>query len=159
MKDEADPIELSIQGEHNVSLPRQRLWESLNDPEVLRRCIRGCDQVERINDNEFCAIFKFRLGPLKKEFRAKLNVVNTNPPGEYQLMSSMDAGIGGRLTGNADVWLEELGIQDTRLKYSAHVIVEGWIGELGVKLLGNTAERYMQRFFKRMVTVIEEQKR
>jgi carbon monoxide dehydrogenase subunit G len=84
-------------------------------------------------------------------------VVKTSPPEEYQLVSSMDAGIAGKLNGVADVQLEALGTQETRLRYRATIDVEGWIGELGVKLLGSTAEGYMQRFFDRMIENIDTQ--
>jgi carbon monoxide dehydrogenase subunit G len=152
-----DPVDLSIAGEHIVHLSRQKLWESLNDPEVLQRCVKGCNRVEQVKEDEFCAVFNIRVGPVHKEFSARLNVVETSPPGEYQLVASMDAGVAGKLKGVADVQLEALGSQETRLRYWATVDVEGWIGGLGVKLLGNTAERYMQRFFDRMIATIDEQ--
>ena len=157
MNDKDDPVELSIAGEHSVHFSRQQLWESLNDPEVLQRCIKGCNRVDQIKEDEFCAVFKIRVGPVRKEFHANLNVIEISPPGEYRLISSMDAGIGGKMNGVADVHLEALSLQETKLRYRATVNVEGWIGELGVKLLGNTAERYMQRFFDRMIAIIDEQ--
>ena len=157
MKGKDNPVDLSIAGEHIVHLSRHQLWESLNDPAVLQRCIKGCNRVEQVQEGEFCAVFKIRVGPVHKEFQASLNVVETNPPGEYQLVSSVDAGIAGKLNGIADVQLEALGAQETRLQYRATINVEGWIGELGVKLLGNTAERYMHRFFHRMIEIIDEQ--
>jgi len=156
MRSEAESTDLHIDGEHTVGLPPRELWLSLNDAQILQQCIKGCDQVERVGDNEFCATFKLRVGPFRKSLRAKLNVIDEYPPSRYRLVSTMDAGIAGKLKGIADVTLDQQGINNTRLRYVARINADGWIGQLGVKVLGKTAEKYMHQFFKSLVASIED---
>ena len=156
MNESQELDDLEIRGEHEVELPRTLLWKYLNDPEVLQRCIKGCESVELRGEGDYCASFKVRVGPLKKTFKADLKVINQNPPQKYQLNCVMNAGFAGNITGEADVELTETTSNNTRLRYEARAEVEGWIGELGVLVLGNAAERYMQRFFTQFVEIIEE---
>ncbi len=156
MKVDKEPSEISIAGEHHVDLCRQRLWESMNDPVILQKCIKGCEQVRRGSDDEFLAKFRFRVGPLNKTFHARLDIKDAKPPDVYRLVWAMDAGIAGKVNGVADVKLDELGARKSKLQYQARVTISGWVGELGIKVLGNTAQRYMQRFFGRIIDVLEE---
>lgn len=148
--------DIHIQGEHSVKLSRQTLWEALNDPKVLQRCIKGCNRVRRLSDDEFCADFKVRIGPIRKKFQAALKVVHVDPPAQYRLESNIDAGIAGEVIGVAHVNLAVLNEENTNLQYEADVDVVGWLGDLGIKVLGGAAERYMEKFFDRMISVIED---
>ena len=152
-KDKPGNTELSFSGVHVVPLSREDLWGCLNDPEVLQICIRGCDCVEQIGDDAFKALFRLKVGPISKTFSATLNVVNPNPPSGYTLRSDMAAGMAGSVSGQADVSLESENKNRTRLSYHAVVDASGWIGELGVRVLGSTAEKYMENFFDSMVSV------
>ena len=144
---------LHIVSQHDVELSPQRLWESLNDPQILQQCIKGCDKLERVSATEFHATFKVRVGPFQKAFHAQLNIVNAKPPTEYHLLSTMEAGIAGKLSGVAEVKMQQISSQKTRLCYDAQVSIDGWLGELGAKTLGNRAEHYMQKFFDRLIAL------
>lgn len=154
---DSDALEdLEIRGEHEVDLSRAQLWKYLNDPEVLQRCIKGCESVESTGAEEYCATFKVQVGPLKKTFKADLKVINHNPPQQYRLICAMNAGFAGNIAGEADVELTPISCDRTRLSYQSKVSVQGWIGELGVTVLGSAAERYMQRFFTQFVKIVED---
>jgi carbon monoxide dehydrogenase subunit G len=154
-KDKSEKTALTFSGVHLVPLSREDLWNSLNDPEVLQICIRGCDCVEKVSDDAFKALFRFKVGPISKTFSATLNVVDPNPPSGYTLQSDMAAGMAGSVSGKADVKLVSEGMNRTRLDYHAVVDASGWVGELGMRVLGSTAEKYMENFFDSLVFAAE----
>ena len=142
--------DLAFQGQHQVAIPIDRLWELLNTPEILAQCIRRCEAVERHSDSQFSACFRARVGPVKKDFNARLEIRDARPPHQYTLDSWMDAGMAGEFEGEARVKLESLDPQTTRVEYAAVVIAGGWLGQLGSRLLRGTAEKYMSHFFSEL---------
>ena len=154
-KDKPGNTELSFSGVHVIPLSREELWGSLNDPEVLEICIRGCNGVEKVGNDAFKALFRIKVGPISKTFSATLTVVDPNPPAGYTLHSNMAAGMAGSVSGKADVILVSESMNRTRLSYHAVVDASGWVGELGVRVLGSTAEKYMERFFDTLVSATE----
>ena len=85
-------------------------------------------------------------------------MVESNPPDQYQLHSSMDAGIAGMIDGHADVTLKAKSEELTEASYIAHVHVSGWVGSLGTRLLGHTAQKYMEQFFANIVCATNQKK-
>jgi carbon monoxide dehydrogenase subunit G len=158
MKRDPKETNLAFKGSHIIELSRELLWNALNDPEILQKCIRGCDAVERVNETEFSAVFGLRIGPLKKSFKAKLTVENSDPPSRYQLQSRLSAGMAGSIAGVANVVLEEKHQTRTEIKYEAEVIALGWLSELGIRVLSSTAEKYMHQFFQTLVSVLEPER-
>ncbi len=148
-----DTSKLKFSGEHLVDMSAEELWITLNDPDVLQQCIKGCSEVTLIDQGRFCASFRLRVGPIKKTFKANMQVIDSNPPKQYRLVTDMNAGIAGAVNGTADVYLEEIGIEQTNLHYSAQINAKGWIGELGIKILGGAAVRYMERFFETLIQI------
>ena len=151
--------DLELKGVYIIVLDRETLWNGLNDPEILQSCIKGCKKVECIEENRFVAEFKFKVGPIKKSFFAHLRVIDINLPDSFRLETCMDAGIAGDVYGTADVVLLELAEKQTRLNYYAEIDAKGWLGELGFKVLGSTAERYLKNFFDKIVLEIEQRER
>ena len=152
MKLDSKPLE--IQGEHVVNICRQQLWSFLNDADVLQQCIKGCESVVKLSDDEFEAEFRLRVGSFKKTFKANLAVSHINPPEEYRLESDINAGLAGNLNGIADVELESIHENQTKLIYRATINASGWLGGLGLKVLGSTAKRYMHQFFEEFESVV-----
>ncbi len=147
--------QLEFQGTHRVNLRRQDLWRRLNDAAVLQHCMRGCSAVEKRSDDEFCASFQLKFGPLKKTFDAHLEVVDCNAPQQYQLKTTMQSGIAGSVAGFANVQLKEVDVNTTDLSYQASIDAAGWIGEIGTRLLGGTAEKYIHEFFEKLSNEID----
>lgn len=141
---------LTFSGTHEVPLGQQQLWEALNDPDILQQCINRCEEVVRDGDY-FKACFNIGLGPFSRRFDARLTVTDAHAPDSYQLHCFMDAGWAGEISGSADVFLTEVAEHLTRVDYAATVRAAGWLGEMGQKLLGHTAHKYMNRFFERLV--------
>ena len=154
MSERKYPESIDIEGSHVINLSRDLVWRSLNDPEILRRCIKGCDEVRKINDTEFEARFRFRIGPIKKSFSAILTVEYAFPPERYRLCSDLDGGAAGSASGSANVALEEIESNCTRLDYAAMIRIRGLIAELGGRMLSKTARHYMDKFFQKLVAEI-----
>ena len=152
-KQSAKHTETTVSGDYALPLPRQRVWWSLNDPEVLQQCIRGCDRVWRDEDDRFHAEFSFRVGPVKKKLVAFLDVEEVAPPANYDLVASLQSGRVGGAGGRARVTLEPEG-NGTRLSYIADVSVDGWLAMMGEPALRLAAAKSMQHFFERFVAVV-----
>jgi hypothetical protein len=155
--DEICAKEIRFKGTHLVEIEAVLLWQALNDPDVLQYCIQGCSSVKKSGSDAFVATFGVRLGPLKKDFAGRLTIVDADPPSRYRLHSVLDAGPAGTLDGYADVFLTPLPESHTRLDYTARVAATGWISRLGRKLLGGAAQKYMDRFFARLVEKVQDE--
>jgi len=145
---------LHVKGEHFLPLPRDAVWEALNDPEILRRCIKGCETVERIDKNHFEAIFKLKIGPIKRQFNARLEIDDDQAPETYLLDADLHAGIVGNVHGKTRVTLTQEH-ECTSLQYNAEIRITGWFRSLGSVLLNEVADRYMRRFIEKLTDLAE----
>ncbi|MYH91837.1 MAG: carbon monoxide dehydrogenase subunit G [Gammaproteobacteria bacterium] len=142
-----------VGGEYLLPAPRPVVWRRLNDPGVLKYCIRGCEMVVRDADGEYRAVFRFGVGPVKKRLDARLLVEETDPPVEYLLHAETTLRALGHATGRARVLLE-CRDAETLLAYRADITVSGWFAMLGDGLLTTAADRYMALFFRRFADVV-----
>ena len=111
---------MDLTGEFHVPLAREAVFEALNDPEILGRCIPGCQTLEQVSDTEFDADVLAKVGPVKARFRTRIAVSNLNPPESYTLSGEGRGGAAGFASGSADVSLEATD-DGTMLRYSARV--------------------------------------
>ena len=144
---------MDITGEHRVPLPREAVFQALNDPEVLGRCIPGCQTLERTGEHEFDADVMAKIGPVKARFRTRIAVSNLNPPESYTLSGEGRGGAAGFATGSADVSLEAVD-GETVLRYTARIRPGGKIAPVGSRLIGGTARKFGSDFFSRFVEVV-----
>ena len=138
---------LVIEGEERVAAPAQKTWEALNDPEVLRACIPGCESLEKTSDTEFKATVVLKVGPIKARFEGAVKLTNLNPPHSYTITGEGKGGIAGFAKGAADVSLTEDGPDATILTYVAKADVGGKIAQLGSRLLQSTSTKLAGEFF------------
>src|SRR5258705_10459436 len=96
---------MEMSGEQRVLLPQQRVWEALNDPEILKACIPGCESIERVSDNEYKVALTAAIGPVKAKFSGKLLLSDINPPNSYSLAFEGSGGAAGFGKGGAQVSL------------------------------------------------------
>ena len=157
MQEPKPNYDLIFRGVHQIAVPVEELWELLNPPEILEPCINRCEAVERKSDSQFSARFRARVGPVKKDFNAQLEIRDAQPPQQYTLVSWMDAGMAGEFEGQARVKLLALDSQSSRVEYEATVLASGWIGQLGSRLLRGTAEKYMEHFFNELELLSTQQ--
>jgi uncharacterized protein len=138
---------LDIEGEERIAAPLDRVWQALNDPEVLKACIPGCQNLEKKSDTEFAATVVLKIGPIKATFTGEVTLKNLDPPRSYTIEGEGKGGIAGFAKGGADVSLTEDGAEATILKYAAKADVGGKIAQLGSRLIVSTSKKLAGEFF------------
>jgi hypothetical protein len=139
---------MDISGEFTIPAPRERVWVALNDPQVLKRCIPGCDELEQTAEGRFEARMSTKIGPVKARFDTDIELSNVNPPESYTISGQGKGGPAGFGKGSADVTLEAQGEQ-TILRYTAALQVGGKLAQIGSRLVGGTARKIANDFFSR----------
>src|SRR5688572_28681059 len=140
---------MEMTGERRIPAPRQQVWEALNDPEVLRASIPGCESFERIGDDQFQARVAVKLGPMSAKFGGKVRLENMNPPAGYTITGEGSGGAMGFAKGGADVALQEVAPTETLLTYAVKAQVGGKMAQLGARLIDSTAKQMAVQFFNR----------
>lgn len=137
---------MDIRGEYRIANTRERVWLALNDPEVLRRCIPGCESLERVSDEEMQAKVMAAIGPVKSRFNTTLTLEDLNPPASYRLVGVSKGGAAGFGKGSADVELVEDG-EITVLRYDARFKVGGKLAQVGSRLVLGATKKTADDFF------------
>jgi carbon monoxide dehydrogenase subunit G len=145
---------MEMTGERQIAAPRQRVWEALNNPEVLKASIPGCDSVERTGDDSFEAKVSVKLGPMSAKFGGKVQLTNINPPASYTISGEGSGGAMGFAKGGADVSLEDVGPNATVLRYNVKAQVGGKMAQLGARLIDSTAKSMADQFFDRFAAQV-----
>jgi uncharacterized protein len=139
---------MDMTGEQLIPLPQQRVWEALNDPEILKACIPGCESIERTAETEYAVAMTAAVGPVKARFNGKLKLSDLNPPSSYSLAFEGSGGAAGFGKGSAHVDLVPEG-DTTRLRYSANASVGGKLAQIGARLIDGVARKMADDFFTR----------
>jgi carbon monoxide dehydrogenase subunit G len=138
---------MDMSGQERIEAPVEAVWRALNDPEVLKRCIPGCERLEKTSDTNMTATVVLRVGPVKATFEGEVELTNLNPPHSYTISGEGKGGIAGFAKGGADVSLAEDGPTVTILTYSVKADVGGKIAQLGARLIDSTAKKLATQFF------------
>jgi len=146
---------VEMNGEERIAAPRQIVWEALNDPEILRACIPGCQELEKISDTELSAVVKVKIGPVSATFKGDVTLENINAPQSYTITGEGKGGIAGFAKGGADVQLTEDGAE-TVLSYVVNAQVGGKIAQLGSRLIDSSSKKPAGQFFARFNEVVSE---
>ena len=140
---------MELESTQRIPAPRAAVWAAIHDPEVLRRCIPGCEEVERVSDSEMTAKVVLKIGPVKASFRGKVMFENVVEPESLTLSGEGAGGVAGHAKGAADVTLaEEDG--ETVLSYTVRAQVGGKIAQLGSRLIEGTAKKLSAQFFSKL---------
>jgi carbon monoxide dehydrogenase subunit G len=139
---------MEMTGSYRIAAPRDVVWAALNDPEVLKACIPGCESLEKLSDTEMRAAVTSKIGPVKAKFTGKVNLLDLNPPESYTISGEGSGGAAGFAKGGADVKLTEDGA-DTVLTYTAKAQVGGKIAQLGARLIDGVAKKMADEFFSK----------
>ena len=137
---------MELRGENRIPAPRARVWAMLNDPDVLRDCIPGCESLEGNAADGFSARVTTKIGPVKATFNGSVTLSNVNPPESYTISGEGKGGVAGFAKGGADVHLREDGA-DTVLTYLVNAQVGGKLAQLGSRLIDSTAKKLADEFF------------
>ena len=138
---------MEMTGEQLVPAAQQDTWNALNDPEVLKACVPGCESIERIGTDEYQVLMVARVGPVSAKFKGKLALTDIRPPTSYSIAFEGQGGAAGFAKGSAQVRLAAEG-HATRLSYSAKANVGGKLAQIGSRLVDAAAKKVADDFFK-----------
>ena len=133
-------------GEYRIGAPRAAVWAALNDPEILSRCIEGCESMTRVGDDAFNAVVRARIGPVSAAFNAEVKLADLDPPNAYTLQGSVKGGVAGFGRGTARVTLTDDGA-GTILRYDVDGNVGGKLAQVGQRLIDGAARKMADDFF------------
>lgn len=139
---------MEMTGERHIPAPRQKVWEALNDPAVLKSAIPGCESLEKISEHELKATAAVRIGPIAARFAGKVLLSDLDPPNSYTISGEGQGGVAGFAKGGAAVHLVEAGAE-TLLHYDVKAQVGGKIAQLGARLIDASAKQMADTFFDR----------
>ena len=145
---------MQLKGEERIAAPRERVWEALNDPDVLQKCIPGCQTLEQQSATQMTATVGLKVGPVKASFDGEVELKNLNPPESYRLEGEGKGGVAGFAKGGADVHLADEG-EATLLSYDVDAQVGGKLAQLGGRLIDSTAKKLAKQFFANFKKEVE----
>ena len=146
---------MDMTGEYRIPAPRQRVWEALNDPEVLKAAIPGCDELVKKSDTELEARVTAKVGPVSAKFGGAVTLGDLNPPESYTISGQGSGGAAGFAKGGATVRLTEDG-SDTILRYEAKAEVGGKLAQIGSRLIQGTARKMADEFFGKFSSIVAQ---
>ena len=146
---------MKLSGSYQINLEKQKVWEALNDPEILKQAIPGCEEFIKNSDTEFTAKATNKIGPFNASFTGDIELNDLNPPNSYKISGSGNSPV-GFASGEANVKLEDH--QDgTKLTYEVEANVGGKIAQVGSRLIDMTAKKMADIFFKKFSEVISKE--
>ena len=139
---------MDLTGEYRIPAPRETVWAALNNPDVLKACIPGCEELNKTSDTELVAKVVAKIGPVKAAFGGKVTLSDLDPPNGYTITGEGQGGAAGFAKGGAKVRLEAVdGGAATVLHYSADAQSGGTLAPIGYRLVEGTAKKLADEFF------------
>ncbi|HET7670670.1 MAG TPA: carbon monoxide dehydrogenase subunit G [Burkholderiales bacterium] len=138
---------MEMKGEQLIAAPQKTVWQALNDPEVLKACVPGCESITLTGDNEYQVLMVARVGPVSAKFKGKLTLTDIVPPDSYALSFEGQGGPAGFAKGGAQVRLSKQGLT-TKLAYDVKASVGGKLAQIGSRLVDAAAKKVADDFFK-----------
>jgi uncharacterized protein len=139
---------MTMTGEVELAAPQDVVWAKLNDPEVLKACIPGCESLEKVSDTAFEAMAKLKIGPVSAKFSGRVELSDIDAPNGYTISGEGQGGIAGFAKGGAKVRLTP-SATGTLMSYKVEAHVGGKIAQLGARLIDGVAKRMADQFFER----------
>jgi hypothetical protein len=139
---------MDMTGERRIPAPRQIVWEALNNPDVLKASIPGCESLEKLEDDQMKATASIKVGPISARFTGKVQLTDIDAPNGYRISGEGQGGVAGFAKGGANVALTDDGA-DTLLRYDVNAQVGGKLAQLGGRLIDATAKQMADAFFDR----------
>lgn len=137
----------AMDGEFILPARREDVWAGLNDPDMLGRCIQGCQKMEKVGDNRFAAEVKMKIGPVSSVFNGTVDLLDLDPPNGYRIEGKGDGGAAGFAKGGARVSLSEVE-GGTLLRYDVSADIGGRLAQLGGRLINGVAKKQADQFFQ-----------
>ena len=144
---------MTMTGEYQLPVPPQTVWEKLNDPETLKACIPGCEQLDKTSDTEFQAVATTKVGPVKARFKGKVTLSDLDPPNGYKISGQGDGSVAGFAKGGATVKLVPKD-GGTLLSYAVEAQIGGKLAQLGQRLINGAAKKVADDFFENFAAAV-----
>ena len=138
---------MEMTGQQIVPLPQDKTWEALNDTQVLKECVPGCETLEKISETQYEVAIKSRIGPVSARFKGLMTLQDVDAPRGYTMVFEGQGGVAGFAKGSAVVTLSPDG-EGTLLAYSVKAMVGGKIAQLGARLIDGVARKLADDFFR-----------
>ncbi|QDO98738.1 carbon monoxide dehydrogenase subunit G [Ferrovibrio terrae] len=151
---------MELTGEQLIPASRQAVWDAINDPEILRQCITGCESVTKTSDTDFEAAVLVKVGPVKARFKGKVTLGDLDPPSSCTISGEAQGGVAaGFGKGSAKVQLVDAQIDGTpgpatRLSYSVNAQVGGKLAQIGARLIDGVAAKMAEDFFTKFNQIV-----
>ena len=143
---------MKLSGSYQINLSKEKVWEALNDPEILKKAIPGCEEFTKNSDTEFTAKATNKIGPFNASFTGDVELTDLNPPNSYKITGSGNSPV-GFASGEATVKLED-NENGTKLIYEVEANVGGKIAQVGSRLIDMTAKKMADIFFGKFSELI-----
>src|SRR5215468_8948546 len=145
---------MTMTGEVQLPASREVVWAKLNDPEVLKICIPGCEELNKTSDTEFQAVATTKVGPVKARFKGKVTLSDLDPPNGYKISGQGDGGVAGFAKGGATVKLTPKD-GGTLLTYTVEAQIGGKLAQLGQRLINGAAKKLADDFFQKFPAAVK----
>ena len=146
---------MDMTGDYVIKAPRQAVWDALNDSDVLKLCIPGCEEVEKTSDTSFSAKILTKVGPVKARFTGDVTLSELDPPNGYKISGEGKGGPAGFAKGGAEVKLASAEGGGTTLSYVVDAQVGGKLAQIGSRLIDSTAKKMAGQFFEKFGEIVE----
>jgi carbon monoxide dehydrogenase subunit G len=137
---------MEMSGEQLIPATQKQTWDALNDPEILKACVPGCESIEKTGEDQYEVRMTARIGPVSAKFKGKLALSDLNPPNSYSIAFEGQGGVAGFGKGGAQVQLAPEG-HDTKLTYQVKANVGGKLAQIGSRLVDAAAKKLSEEFF------------
>jgi uncharacterized protein len=139
-----------------VPAPQAQVWAALNDPEILKACIPGCESLTMESPTDMVATVVVKVGPVKARFSGKVTLSDLDPPNGYRIAGEGSGGVAGFAKGGANVKLSPDGPAATSLHYTVDVQIGGKLAQLGSRLIDGTAKKLAGEFFRAFAAAVTD---
>jgi len=147
---------MQMNDSQRIPASRERVWAALNDPDVLRQCIPGCQNLDMTSPTEMAATVVIKVGPVKATFSGKVTLSDLDPPNGYKITGEGSGGVAGFAKGGAAIRLEAVGDNETILHYEVDSQIGGKLAQLGGRLIDSTAKKLAGEFFAKFGAIVSE---
>lgn len=144
---------MDMTGEYRIAAPRQKVWEALNDVDILKQCIPGCETITKTSPTEMTATVRAKVGPVSARFGGKVTLSDLDPPNGYRISGEGTGGPAGFAKGGATVKLTDDG-DATKLSYVVEANVGGKLAQIGSRLIDATARQMAEQFFAKFAATV-----
>jgi carbon monoxide dehydrogenase subunit G len=138
---------MEMTGEQQIPVSQEKTWKALNDLDVLKACIPGCESIVQSGDNQYDVVLTAKVGPVSAKFKGKMTLSDLDPPNAYTMAFEGQGGVAGFARGNASVSLTSESEEKTKLAYAVKAAVGGKLAQIGSRLIDGAARKLAEQFF------------